>query len=91
MQRRWHATMGHDFMTFGTEGIGVHHATQQRLAHAEKHEIVGNARGKGSLRHQLGGMMITLGTLIAGTSAHIQDRQATRPAPAPKPGLIPTR
>jgi hypothetical protein len=90
----YHASIGHNFITFGNEGVGVHHTVERRMSEIEKHQIMSTLRNGHQpswLRHTLGSLLITTGALIAGSSAHIQDRQATMPAPAPKSGLLPTR
>lgn len=89
-----HSSIGQDFMTFGNESVGVHHAIQNRLAQAERHQIITNLRDEdqpSGIRNRLGIMMISLGTLIAGKTAHMQERQATRPSSSPKSGFVPTR
>jgi hypothetical protein len=90
----YQASIGHNFITFGNEGVGVHHTVERRMSEVKKHQIVANLRNEYQpswLRRSLGSLLITTGALIAGKSAHIQDRQATMPAPAPKSGMLPTR
>ncbi len=89
-----HTSVGQDFMTFGNEAIGVHHAIQRRLVDAERHVIITNIRNRTQptgIRNRLGGMMIALGTHLAGKTIDLQERQATMPAPEPKSGFVPTR
>lgn len=88
-----HSSISSDFMTFGNEGIGVGHAIQTRLSRAEQASIMSNLRDverATGLRNWLGSTMISLGTLIAGKTAHMQERQATRPSSSPKSGFVPT-
>jgi hypothetical protein len=89
-----HSTIGHSFLASGTPAIDTAYAMDRRLAEAESRRLVANARNAESptgLRHAIGSLLISFGAFIAGTTTHIQDRQATMPAPAPKPGFVPTR
>jgi hypothetical protein len=87
-------SIGSDFMTFGTEAIGVHHSTYTRLLRAEHNAVLNNVRGENrgtGLRAMLGNAMISLGTAIAGKTAHMQERKATSRSSSPTSGFAPTR
>ncbi|HWV24761.1 MAG TPA: hypothetical protein VNZ58_11275 [Thermomicrobiales bacterium] len=70
------SSIGYDFMTYGLDAVHVHRATELR---AGRHQLT-NPRGttqlSAGLRHRLGGMMISLGSWLAG---------ATTPTSAPVP------
>jgi hypothetical protein len=88
-----HSSIGQSFLNNGTSAIDATHAMERRFEEAEARRILSIARHHDSgtgLRHTLGAMIISLGTVIAGTTATIQDRQATMPDPSPKPGFVPT-
>lgn len=89
-----HSPIGLDFLAHGTQAVGPTFTMERRLAEANARRIIANIRGTEpatGLRHAIGGLIISLGAFIAGTTANIQDRQATMPAPAPKSGYVPTR
>jgi len=87
-------SIGSDFMTFGTEAIGVHHSIYTRLLRAEHRAILNNVRddhpGTG-FRARPGNAMISLATRIAGKTARMQERKATSRSSSPTPGFVRTR
>jgi hypothetical protein len=89
-----HTPIGLDFLAHGNQAIDVNHASERRQAEADSRRIIASIRDaqpSTGPRHALGTLIISLGAFIAGTTANIQDRQATMPAPTPKSGYVPTR
>lgn len=87
-------SIGTSLTTHGIQGVGTHHKVHQLMADAEKQRLISDLHGAGTrsgLRHRLGGMMISLGAVIAGKTHDIQERQATMPSPTAKSGFVPTR
>ena len=82
-----HPTIGNSFRTQGRGGMEATYKRERWMAAAKSRR---NATGNG-LRHSIGSLVISLGAFIAGTTTHIQDRQATMPVPTPKTGFVPTR
>jgi hypothetical protein len=74
------ASIAHDFFSYGVEGIAVHHSTRERLAKAEARLVIGRF-GPVTLRQRIGVVLISFGTLVAGTPARIQVRHAPVHAP----------
>lgn len=68
------SSIGRDFMTFGNEAVGVHRAMELRDVRHHHMHARGTTQPLAGFRYGLGGMMISLGSWLAG---------ATTPAVAP--------
>lgn len=89
-----HSLIGTRFLAYGIDDIETHHRTRQLLDHAETRRLfarLDRARRPEALRAQLGGVLIALGTAIAGTTHTFQERQGEMPLPLRRSGFFPTR
>lgn len=88
-----HSSISQSFLVNGTPAIDTTHTMERRLAEADTRRTLNLARNTAAgtgIRHAIGSTIISVGTRIAGTTATIQDRQATMPDPSPTAGFVPT-
>lgn len=79
-----HSSIGRDFLSFGPEAVHAHRVTELRENLWQRANARGTTQPVAEIRHRLGGLMISLGSWLAG---------ATTPtaAPAPERPLAPGR